>query len=72
MAAVMEACVTLMLKTLQSTEGISLEVEGASDSNLPLEQLDDEEEEISLENETENALGKCATDQSIKHAGNMK
>jgi len=57
MAAVMEACVTLMLKSLQSTEGISLEVEGTSDSNLPLEELEDEEEEISLEDSTENALG---------------
>jgi len=56
MGAVMEPVVTLMLKTLQSTEGISLEVDGASDSNLPLEQLEDEEEEISLEDDTENAL----------------
>jgi hypothetical protein len=58
MAAVMEPCVTLMLKSLQSTEGISLEVDGAADSNLPLEQLEDEEEEISLDDSTENALGK--------------
>lgn len=33
-------------------------MDGPSDSNLPLEDLEDDEEEISLENDTENALGK--------------
>ena len=49
MSAVMQPCVTLMLKTLQSTEGIHLEMAG-TDSNLPLEDLDDDDEdEINLE-----------------------
>jgi len=48
MASVMEACVTLMLKSLQSTEGVHLEMVD-EESNLPLEQLeDDEEEEVDL------------------------
>ena len=33
-------------------------MDGATDSNLPLEQLEDDDEEISLEDDTENALGK--------------
>jgi len=52
MAAVLEPCVVLMLKTLQSTEGIHLEMngdngclgggaDGAEAANLPLESLDD-------------------------------
>ncbi len=37
-------------------------MDGATDSNLPLEQLEDDDEEISLEDDTENALGKgCAS-----------
>ena len=54
MSACMEPCVTLMLKSLQSTEGIHLEMSGA-DSNLPLEELDDEEDEINLEDASEEA-----------------
>lgn len=48
MSAIMESCVTLMLKSLQSTEGIHLEVEG-DDTNLPLDSLEDEDDEISLD-----------------------
>ena len=48
LSSVMEACVTLMLKSLQSTEGIHLEMSG-SESNLPLENLEDEEDEINLD-----------------------
>ncbi len=33
-------------------------MDGGTDSNLPLEQLEDDEEEISLEDDTENALGR--------------
>jgi len=51
MSSVLESCVTLMLKSLQSTEGIHLELSG-DESNLPLENLDDDDEEISLETET--------------------
>jgi len=46
MAAVLEPCVTLMLKTIQSTDGVTLNAE-ANDSNLPLEDLSDDEEDIS-------------------------
>jgi len=43
MAAVLEPCVVMMLKSLQSTEGIHLEMNGDADeqANLPLENLDD-------------------------------
>jgi len=45
MAAVMEPCVVLMLKSLQSTEGIHLEMNGDADesANLPLENLEDDD-----------------------------
>ena len=44
-----------MFDTLQSTEGVSLELEG-NDSNLPLEELSDEEEDISGEDVNATAL----------------
>jgi len=47
MGPVLEECVTLMLKSIQSTEGIHLET-GDDDANLPLENLEDEDE-INLE-----------------------
>lgn len=52
MAAVMESCVTLMLKSLQSTEGITLEMNNEF-SNLPLENLDDDDDEVCLDNTNE-------------------
>jgi len=55
MAPILEPCVTLMLKTVQSTEGVSLELEG-NDSNLPLEELSDDEEDISGEDVNATAL----------------
>merc|ERR1740129_2221214 len=51
MAAILEPCVTLMLKTIQSADGVTLNPE-ANDSNLPLEDLSDDEEDITgAENE---------------------
>ena len=44
-----------MFDTLQSTEGVTLELEG-NDSNLPLEELSDEEEDISGEDVNATAL----------------
>merc|ERR1719153_1355790 len=44
MATVMPMCVQLMLKSIQSTEGISLETE-ENNSGLPLEDLSEDEEE---------------------------
>merc|ERR1719357_1743959 len=44
MAAVMPLCVQLMLKSIQSTEGISLETE-ENNKILPLEDLSEDEEE---------------------------
>lgn len=45
MASVMAACVNLMLKSIQSTEGISLEMEeNKAAEGLPLEELSDEED----------------------------
>jgi len=44
MASVMGACVALMLKSIQSTEGISLEMDDNNAQGLPLEELSDEEE----------------------------
>merc|ERR1712013_316160 len=44
MAAVMPLCVQLMLKSIQSTEGISLETE-ENNTGLPLEDLSEDEEE---------------------------
>jgi len=43
MASVMAACVNLMLKSIQSTEGISLEMDDNNTAGLPLEELSDEE-----------------------------
>jgi len=43
MASVMPVCVNLMLKSIQSTEGISIETE-ENNTSLPLEDLSDEED----------------------------
>lgn len=48
MRPVLQEVVTMMLKSIQSTEGIHVETND-EDANLPLENLEDDEDEINLE-----------------------
>ena len=67
MAAVLESCVTLMLKTLVSTEGITFELaDDVAESNLPLENLDDEDDEICLDNTDDDAGGDADDLENLK------